>query len=224
MATGIAAVTSKSEQADQLREQAQALSKEVAQLTAKLAAGQQTLAALQDKRRELAEAAADGKPQKHTSAEIHAQIAEATLPVEVLQNRLAEKRARLHAVRGELDQFNRDIAIEAQQAARRERFDALKKQGGEAAARITATLRVLVEKDLVELDGVRDALLNEFVGGRFSDAINPEVTAARGVIHALEGAFFDGSRLGITRALLKQGWTERGDLKLTIENLTPPQK
>jgi chromosome segregation ATPase len=220
-------ITSKSEQANRLRTESAALTKELAQAKEKLEISQHALAALQDKRRKLTEDVARGQQLKTgVIAALHAEIAEAQIPSEGLTALVNEKQARLDQVRSTLQTLESELAHEAQQAARQSRFASLRAQGGEVSARIAEKLRGLIEDDLPALDQVRDSLTSEFVNtGRLNaQMIDPEVTAARQFIRHLEGHFFDGSFLRAERALLRQGWTVRGDIELRIKNLKPPRQ
>jgi chromosome segregation ATPase len=216
-------VTSKSERASELRTEVQSLTGELQQLRKKLAETAGNLALLEDRRRVMAEEIADGKPQKSSSAEIHAKIDEAQLPVGVLQKRVNEKQVALDTVRANLETLNREIAIEAQAAARRARFQELEKEINEAAVLIGENIRALVEDDLPRFDAARDALTTEFVG-QFAEVTGPEGRAARELIHRLEAGWRDGSFLRTSRKLLRAGWQERGDIVFEIKNLRPPKQ
>lgn len=228
MSTATAPASSKTEEASRLRADVASLTKEVTQLGEKLALAQRTLGALHEKRRELGEAIADGKPQKSTSAEIHAKILEAELPVSALQNRLTEKQHALDGARTALENLSREIALEEHRTARQTRFDALKVQGGYVAARIAEKLRALLEEDLPAFDAVRDTPVREFinVNGLLNTEIagTPETSAARALLRELKASFFDGPYLRHERALLRVGWEPHGDLVFQVKNLRPPKK
>jgi DNA repair exonuclease SbcCD ATPase subunit len=221
-------ITTKSEQASRLRAKVSSFTTEIEQLQQKLETARRELDRYQSKRDELAEAIADGKPQRSTSAELHAKIVKAQLPVEALQKRLAEKQSALDHTRTALETLNHEIALEERLAARQARFDALAKQGGYVAMRIAEKLRALLEEDLPAFDAVRDALTREFinVNGQLNAEIagSPEASLARAVMHELEASFQDGPYLKIERQLLRQGWEPRGDLVFQIKNLRAPKK
>jgi chromosome segregation ATPase len=178
------------------------------------------LTPLESKRDALAQELADGKPQQKSSvfAELHAAIATAKLPVEVLQKRISDKEAVLASTRDSLASLERDISIETQKAARIEEVKALAAKGAGITARINEMLAQF-EQELAALSEVRKSL-SPFT---FAVAESPELAGmARAAIHATgQEAFMDGSFLAAERRLLREGWTVRGDISLTVQNLRP---
>jgi chromosome segregation ATPase len=220
-----ATITDKAARASQLRSEAHALTGEIQQLKKKLAEASGALAVLETKRDELAQEIADGKSQKPGAlAALHADIATARMPVEVLQKRVSQTQTALDQTRSALESLDREIALDAQRAARQARFDELGQQGRKIATRIGEHLRALLQEDLPAFDAVRDALLHEFVGGRFGADVGPEANVARALIHDFEGSLRDGPFLRIERKLLREGWQPRGDLVFEIKNLQPPKQ
>jgi hypothetical protein len=203
------------------------LAQELSELRSKLANAAGSLAVLTEQKRVIADEIADGKPphKPATLAALHAEIAAAELPVTALQRRVSEKEAALASTRDALATLDREIAIEAQQEARRARFDALEKQGRGVTAEVAEMLRVLVEEKLPALATVRDGL-TEFinVGGQLNAGpADSEGRAARALIHELEGQFWDGSVLTVERRLLRAGWQPSGSVELTLRSLRPPR-
>jgi len=218
MATAPAVVTTKQQETESLRTTIRTSSEELRQLRQKLAVASSALATLQEKRHQFAEAAADGKPESSVKvAALHNSIAEAELPVGIMQQRVTQKEGEIERTRAELETLNRAISVEAQQAARRARFDALAKQGREITAQISAGLRALLETDLPALETVRETLTREFAGnpGEFS-------VGARELIAGFHQQLQDGPFLRHERKLLREGWTACG-LELTLRTLRPPR-
>ncbi len=227
MATTAPAITSKSEQATQLRASVQVFTREIQQLEKQLAEKSGVIAQLEEKKRVLAEAAANGKQSKPGAiATIHAEIAEAQAPVEVLQKRLSEKQGALDTAQTALESLDREIVAEARQAAFQARFSELKQELTVSAAVICEKVRSLVEEDLPRFDFARDAMTREIVGGQFAEMTTAEGHEARALIHASMQSWMDGSRLAVTRRLLQEQpeWKERGDIEIIISNLLPPKR
>jgi chromosome segregation ATPase len=235
MATATAAVTSKSEQASQLRAEAQPFENEVSQLTAKLEVAQRTLGALTDKRRKLAEDAAHGRQAKPGAVTtIEAEIAEAKIPVEGLTTLLAERQTRLDAIRGALANLETEIAEESARQKRiddfEERFKVLEATGMGRARLVSDRLRQFIGLDLVQYDAIRATLHRELIalatpqGHPASDALELELAGRlRKLLHDMESEIWDGSFIRATRELLRAGWKERGDVRFEIVNLEPPR-
>jgi len=139
---------------------------------------------------------------------------------------VASKSARLDVISAELQRFEQELSAEAAAAARKARFDELTKRGNDAADAIAGKLRAILEHDFVALDAVRDALVGEFVGGRYNIASGPEAQAARTLLHTLTGKLLAVDETTVAeRTLLRQGgFTMRGDVTLTLRNLNPPRK
>jgi predicted nucleic acid-binding Zn-ribbon protein len=225
MPTIAAAPTEKATRADHLRAESRTLNQELTELWRKLAEASGVLAVLEAKRDALAQEIADGRQQKPgVLAGLHADIATAKMPVEVLQKRVSQTQTALDQTRSALESLHREIALEAQRAARQARFEELEQQGRKIAARIGEHLRALLQEDLPAFDAVRDALLREFVGGRFGADVGPEANVTRALIHELEGSLRDGPFLCVERKLLRDGWRARGDIVLEVKNLCPPQQ
>jgi chorismate mutase len=203
------------ERASEIRIQVVTLGQELAKLREKLDIAQRSLAPLKSKRDALAEELADGKPHKSTvGAEIHAAIATANIPVEVLQKRVSEKEVALDSARDSLASLEREISIEANLAARIGEVKALAGKGAGIAARINEMLAQL-EQELAALGEVRKGL----APFTFAGAESLELAGlARAAIHATgQEAFMDGSFLASERRLLREGWTVRGDISLTVQ-------
>jgi len=231
MATAIATPFSKTEQAAALRNEAAILERELSKLRADLGQAQQQLGAAEDKRRKLVEAAARGESVKSTAvAAIEAEIDAAKIGVEAFAPSVASKAARLDAVRAELQAVDHELAIEAQQQRRRERFDVLTKQAHEAADVIAGKIRTLLETDFPAFDQIRDQLRDEFIGGQFSMATGPEPQAARALLHALDRKLRAVDQVpAAERELLRHSdsalpWTVRGDIVLQLRNLNKPKR
>lgn len=216
MSTATALTASKSERASQLRAEIAALTKDVSQLQPKFEAAQRNLGALQDRRRELAES---GKP----GGELHLKIADAEAQVEALRAPVTQKQGALESARASLETVTREIRFDEEKAVRLARLESLGKQGHAAVARINESIRRLLQEEFVAYDAVRDALLNEFIGGATSTAVGPEPNAARALLHEFQGVLMDGAFLRVERALRRDGWEPRGDVELTIANLRPPR-
>jgi len=225
MASQATAVINKNDQADQLRGQVRTLTAELTKIRADLAIAAGSLAVLQEKKRVMAEEIADGKTHKPTViASLHADIEAAELPVSALQRRVTERDGQLAQTRDALATLDREIAIEANQAARRARYQELEKEITDAASVICEDVRLLIEEHLVRFDTARDALTREFIG-QFTQITGPEGRAARELIHRVMQSWMDGSRLAVTRRLLRASpeWKERGDITIEISNLRPPK-
>jgi hypothetical protein len=227
MATAAPAV-SKKEEGILLRTQAAALDKEIVQLTSKLATAQAALDRLESRRRELAEAAADGKPQAST-ADLHAKIADAKMPIEVLQNRLSEKQAARNQVGATLDVLEREIQAEKYEASRRAHVDALTKKAPEVAAEITAALSALITTKLSAYDAIRRQL-GDIVNAGILPNLQPapgldgELAAqARIALAAMQSELFDGAVLRAERKLLREGYEPLPDPELVIRPMRPPR-
>jgi hypothetical protein len=225
MSTSAQAVISKNDQATQLREQSRRLAAELVDLRAKFAHASGALTVLEEKRRVIAEEIADGKAQKSGSADIHAKIADAKLPVEVLQKRVSEKESALNQTRSALETIEYELKIQAQQVARKARFDMLATDLEEAAARIGGILHALVAVDLPAFDGARQALTAEFISQPGADPANAEGREARELIHRVEAGFRDGSYLKVERELLRAGFVDAGEtgLSFLVKTLRPPR-
>ncbi|MGB9432530.1 MAG: hypothetical protein WBQ89_09835 [Candidatus Acidiferrum sp.] len=113
------------------------------------------------------------------------------------------------------------VQLESQErlAARIKRRDELVAHGEKVCARINEKVRDLIVHDLVELDEIRDELsaLHDIAGREAQTALCRLLNHETGklvVDHALTDrtAWHD-------RAL----WQRRGDVVLTIQNLTPPK-
>jgi hypothetical protein len=219
----------KTEQAEQLRGQVRTLTLELTELRSKLAHASGALAILNDKKQKFTEDATLGQtPKPGAIAALNVQIDEVEIPFNGFSAAVRTKEAALNQTRESLVTLDREIAIEAQQEARRARFDALGKQGHEVTARIAEKIRALVEDDLPALDQVRDSLTRDFVnvGGILNAGpVGPEAQAARALLHELgQCTFMDGGFLAVERRLLRAGWQPSGSVELTLRSLRPPKR
>lgn len=229
MSTATAPITDKATRATQLRSEAAALTREVTELKEKLEIAQRTLGVLQEKRQKFTEDAGRGRTLKPGEiAALNVAIDEAMIPVEGLTNAVKSKEAALDTVRDSLATLDYELGIESQRGARQARFDALEKQGIEAAARIAEKLRALIQDDLPTFDVVRTALNTEFVdaGGMLNGGmLTGEAIPARELIHSLEAGFRDGSYLKVEREMLRAGFIDAGEtgLSFLVKTLRAPR-
>jgi len=220
MATATVAITDKGARASELRAQVATLTKELAQSKEKLELAQRTLGSLQEKRHKFTEDAAAGKqPKPGAVAALTVEIAEAEIPVEGLTRAVGEKQATLAQVSDSLAGLEREISLEARKTDRIEEVNALAAKGAEISARINAKLAEILEQDFPAFDEVRKSL-RPFT---FDLESRELADLARSADHAMAGAFMDGSFVAVERRLLRQGWTVKGDISLTIQNLRPPR-
>ena len=220
MATATA-LTSKRDQAIQLRAEAQALDQDVAKLREKLEIAQRALGALQDKRQKFTEDAAAGRdPKPGAIAAVNVAIDEAQIPFDGFTAAVRTKEGQLAQAREALAVLDREISIQANLAARIEEVKALAAKGAGITALINDML-AQIERELAALGEVRKSL-SPFT---FAGAESQELAGlARAAIHATgQEAFMDGSFLSAERRLLREGWTVRGDISLTVQNLAPPK-
>lgn len=212
-------MTSKTEEARRLRAVIAAGSKELSELKEKLARANGVLASLESQRERFANDAADGRPHPFAKvAALHSDIDEAALPVGSLQQRVTQKEGELDGLRDTLATLDREISIEAQQAARRASYEALEREGRAAVARGAEKLAALLETDLPEIQTVRETLAREFMShpDEFS-------AGARELLAEFDRELTDGPYMRHERKLLRDGWTARGP-EFVLRSLRPPKR
>ena len=120
-------------------------------------------------------------------------------------------------MRDTLATLDREISIEAQQAARQRAMRRTWRKGRPCSGRTGAEkLAALLETDLPEIQTVRETLAREFMShpDEFS-------AGARELLAEFDRELTDGPYMRHERKLLRDGWTARGP-EFVLRSLRPP--